>query len=197
MDIISLLLLAVGLSMDAFAVSICKGLAMPKLKLRHMLIVGAWFGGFQALMPMLGYLLGRRFIALIDSVAPWIAFGLLLIIGGNMIRESFSKSETDATDALGFKTMFLMAIATSIDALAVGVTFACVPVSVLKASALINTAVAVLIIGAVTFVISAAGVKAGNIFGTKYKNKAEFAGGLILILLGIKILLEHFGIISF
>lgn len=183
--------------MDAFAVSICKGLAMPKLKLRHMLIVGAWFGGFQALMPMLGYLLGRRFIALIDSVAPWIAFGLLLIIGGNMIRESFSKSETDATDALGFKTMFLMAIATSIDALAVGVTFACVPVSVLKASALINTAVAVLIIGAVTFVISAAGVKAGNIFGTKYKNKAEFAGGLILILLGIKILLEHFGIISF
>lgn len=197
MDIISLLLLAVGLSMDAFAVSICKGLAMPKLKLRHMLIVGAWFGGFQALMPMLGYLLGRRFIALIDSVAPWIAFGLLLIIGGNMIRESFSKSETDATDALGFKTMFLMAIATSIDALAVGVTFACVPVAVLKASALINTAVAVLIIGAVTFVISAAGVKAGNIFGTKYKNKAEFAGGLILILLGIKILLEHFGIISF
>lgn len=183
--------------MDAFAVSICKGLAMPKLKLRHMLIVGAWFGGFQALMPMLGYLLGRRFIALIDSVAPWIAFGLLLIIGGNMIRESFSKSETDATDALGFKTMFLMAIATSIDALAVGVTFACVPVAVLKASALINTAVAVLIIGAVTFVISAAGVKAGNIFGTKYKNKAEFAGGLILILLGIKILLEHFGIISF
>lgn len=197
MDIISLLLLAVGLSMDAFAVSICKGLAMPKLKLRHMLIVGAWFGGFQALMPMTGYLLGRRFIALIDSVAPWIAFVLLLVIGGNMIRESFSKEETDATDALGFKTMLLMAVATSIDALAVGITFACVPVSILKGTPLINTAAAVLIIGAVTFVISAAGVKAGNIFGTRYKNKAEFAGGLILILLGVKILLEHFGIISF
>ncbi len=197
MDIISLLLLAVGLSMDAFAVAVCKGLAMPKLKLRHMLIVGAWFGGFQALMPMTGYLLGRRFIALIDSVAPWIAFVLLLVIGGNMIRESFCKNETDATDALGFKTMFLMAVATSIDALAVGITFACVPVAVIKGNALINTAAAVLIIGAVTFVISAAGVKVGNIFGTRYKNKAEFAGGLILILLGVKILLEHFGIISF
>lgn len=197
MDIISLLLLAVGLSMDAFAVAVCKGLAMPKLKLRHMLIVGAWFGGFQALMPMTGYLLGRRFIALIDSVAPWIAFVLLLVIGGNMIRESFCKNETDATDALGFKTMFLMAVATSIDALAVGITFACVPVAVIKGNTLINTAAAVLIIGAVTFVISAAGVKVGNIFGTRYKNKAEFAGGLILILLGVKILLEHFGIISF
>lgn len=183
--------------MDAFAVAVCKGLAMPKLKLRHMLIVGAWFGGFQALMPMTGYLLGRRFIALIDSVAPWIAFVLLLVIGGNMIRESFCKNETDATDALGFKTMFLMAVATSIDALAVGITFACVPVAVIKGNTLINTAAAVLIIGAVTFVISAAGVKVGNIFGTRYKNKAEFAGGLILILLGVKILLEHFGIISF
>lgn len=197
MDIISLLLLAVGLSMDAFAVSICKGLAMPKLRIRHMLIVGAWFGGFQALMPMTGYLLGRRFIALVDSIAPWIAFVLLLVIGGNMIRESFSKEETDATDALGFKTMFLMAVATSIDALAVGITFACVPVAILKGTPLMNTAAAVLIIGAVTFVISAAGVKVGNIFGTRYKNKAEFAGGLILILLGVKILLEHFGIISF
>ena len=197
MDIISLLLLAVGLSMDAFAVSICKGLAMRELKLRHMLIIGTWFGGFQALMPMLGYLLGSRFVKFITSVAPWIAFGLLLIIGGNMIREAFSKEETEASDALGFKTMFLMAVATSIDALAVGITFACVPVAIFKASAFINTMVAVLIIGIVTFVISAAGVKAGNVFGTRYKNKAEFAGGLILILLGVKILLEHFGIISF
>lgn len=197
MDIFSLLLLAVGLSMDAFAVAVCKGLAMQKLRLKHMLIVGAWFGGFQALMPMLGYLLGSRFVKFITSVAPWIAFGLLLVIGANMIREAFSKEESEATDALGFKTMLLMAVATSIDALAVGITFACVPVKIFRAGAIVNTAAAVLIIGAVTFIISAAGVKAGNIFGTRYKNKAEFAGGVILILLGIKILLEHFGIISF
>lgn len=197
MDIITLLLLSVGLAMDAFAVSICKGLAMPKLKVSHMIIVGAWFGGFQALMPMIGYLLGSRFVQFITSVAPWIAFVLLFIIGGNMIRESFSKEESNATDALGFKTMFVMAIATSIDALAVGITFACVPVQIAAANALINTIIAVLIIGIITFIISAIGVKVGNVFGTRYKNKAEFAGGVILILLGIKIILEHFGIISF
>lgn len=197
MDIVSLLLLAVGLSMDAFAASICKGLAMPKLKFRHLLIVGAWFGGFQALMPMIGYLLGSRFVRFITSVAPWIAFGLLLVIGANMIREALSKEEPDASDALGFRPMLLMAVATSIDALAVGITFACVPVAILKASVPVNTIAAVLIIGAATFLISAAGVKVGNAFGARYKDKAEFAGGAILILLGVKILLEHFGIISF
>lgn len=197
MDLVSLLLLAVGLSMDAFAVAICKGLATPKLRLKHMLIVGAWFGGFQALMPMIGYLLSRRFIKFINSVAPWAAFGLLTVIGVNMIRESFSKKQEEETDALGFKTMLLMALATSIDALAVGVTFACVPVAVFKAGELVNTVAAVLFIGVTTFAISAAGCKVGNIFGTRYKNRAEFAGGVILILLGVKILLEHFGIISF
>ena len=197
MDLITLLLLAVGLSMDAFAVSICKGLAMKDLKFRHMLIVGAWFGGFQALMPMIGYLLGIRFVKLVNSVAPWIAFVLLALIGANMIRESFSKDEDQTSDALGFKTMLLMAIATSIDALAVGITFACVPVSIIHASALINTIAAVLIIGVTTFLLSMTGIKIGNVFGARYKNKAEFCGGVILILLGIKIILEHFGIIPF
>ena len=192
MDLLTLLLLTVGLSMDAFAVSICKGLAMKKLTLKHMIIVGAWFGGFQGLMPMTGYLLGIQFSRFINSVAPWIAFALLALIGINMIRESFSKEEDEETDALGFKTMLLMAIATSIDALAVGITFACVPVNIIEATALINTVIAVIIIGITTFILSMIGVKVGNIFGTKYKNKAEFAGGVILILLGIKIIVEHF-----
>lgn len=192
MDLLTLILLAVGLSMDAFAVSICKGLAMKKLSVRHMIIVGAWFGGFQGLMPMTGYLLGIQFSRFINSVAPWIAFALLALIGINMIRESFSKEEDEETDALGFKTMLLMAIATSIDALAVGITFACVPVNIIEATALINTVIAVIIIGITTFILSMIGVKVGNIFGTKYKNKAEFAGGVILILLGIKIIVEHF-----
>lgn len=192
MDLLTLILLAAGLSMDAFAVSICKGLAMKKLSVRHMIIVGAWFGGFQALMPMIGYLLGIQFSRFINSVAPWIAFALLALIGINMIRESFSKEEDAETDALGFKTMLLMAVATSIDALAVGITFACVPVNIIEATALINTVIAVIIIGITTFILSMIGVKVGNIFGTKYKNKAEFAGGVILILLGIKIIVEHF-----
>ncbi len=198
MDIITLLLLAVGLSMDAFAVSICKGLAMKKLTVRDSLIVGAWFGGFQALMPLIGYLLGSRFVRLVSAIAPWIAFALLVLIGGNMIREAVMKNEDeeDSTDALGFKTMFVMAVATSIDALAVGITFACVPVRIIPAPALLNTIIAVVIIGVGTFVISILGTKVGNVFGTKYKRKAEFAGGIILILLGVKILLEHFGIIS-
>ena len=178
--------------MDAFAVSICKGLAMKKLSLKHMVIVGAWFGGFQGLMPMTGYLLGIQFSRFINSVAPWIAFALLVLIGINMIRESFSKEEDEETDALGFKTMLLMAIATSIDALAVGITFACVPVNIIEATALINTVIAVIIIGITTFILSMIGVKVGNIFGTKYKNKAEFTGGVILIMLGIKIIVEHF-----
>ena len=192
MDLLTLLLLAVGPSMDAFAVSICKGLAMKKLSLKHMVIVGAWFGGFQGLMPMIGYLLGIQFSRFINSVAPWIAFALLVLIGINMIRESFSKEEDEETDALGFKTMLLMAIATSIDALAVGITFACVPVNIIEATALINTVIAVIIIGITTFILSMIGVKVGNIFGTKYKNKAEFTGGVILIMLGIKIIVEHF-----
>lgn len=192
MDLLTLLLLAVGLSMDAFAVSICKGLAMKKLTLKHMVIVGAWFGGFQGLMPMIGYLLGIQFSRFINSVAPWIAFALLVLIGINMIRESFSKEEDEETDALGFKTMLLMAIATSIDALAVGITFACVPVNIIEATASINTGIAVIIIGITTFILSMIGAKVGNIFGTKYKNKAEFTGGVILIMLGIKIIVEHF-----
>lgn len=194
MDLFTLILLAVGLSMDAFAVSICKGLAIKKLSFRHMLIIGSWFGGFQAIMPMIGYLLGMQFAKFVNSFAPWIAFILLLLIGINMIRESFSKEkkEGEETDAIGFKTMFFMAIATSIDALAVGITFACVPVSIIHAAALLNTILAVIIIGITTFIISVAGVKIGNIFGNIYKNKAEFIGGVILILLGIKIIVEHY-----
>lgn len=197
MDLITLLLLAVGLSMDAFAVAICKGLALPKLSFKHMAIVGAWFGGFQALMPLIGYFLGSRFVKFITMVSPWIAFGLLALIGGNMIRESFSKNEEEETADLGFKSMLIMAIATSIDALAVGITFACVPVAILPSGVTANTIFAAAVIGVTTFLLSVLGVRIGNVFGTKYKNKAEFAGGVILILLGVKIILEHFGIISF
>ncbi|MDO5573518.1 MAG: manganese efflux pump MntP family protein [bacterium] len=194
MGLIELLLLAVGLSMDAFAVSVCKGLAMKKISFRSGAICGVWFGGFQALMPMIGYILGSRFETYIEAVAPWIAFFLLVLIGGNMIRESLSKEEECAKADLDVKTMFLMAVATSIDALAVGITFACVPVRILAANAWINTIIAVIIIGIVTFILSCIGVKVGNVFGTKYKARAEFAGGLILILIGLKILLEHFGL---
>ena len=197
MDLITLLLLAVGLSMDAFAVAICKGLALPKLSFRHMAIVGAWFGGFQALMPLIGYFLGSRFVKFITTVSPWIAFGLLALIGGNMIRESFSKSEEEETADLGFMSMLIMAITTSIDALAVGITFACVPVAILPFNVTVNTFFAAAVIGITTFLLSVAGVKIGNVFGTRYKNKAEFAGGVILILLGVKIILDHFGVISF
>ena len=181
MSIIELILLSIGLAMDAFAVSICKGLSVKKLKPSHGIIAGAYFGGFQALMPLLGWLLGRQFEELIKSVDHWIAFGLLVLIGANMIRESFGEEESqDASFA--FKAMLPLAIATSIDALAVGVTFAFLDVNVILAISLI---------GAITFVISAAGVKIGNVFGSKYQSKAEFAGGAILIILGIKILVEH------
>lgn len=195
MGLIELLLLAVGLSMDAFAVSVCKGLAMKRISLKNCAICGVWFGGFQALMPLLGYLLGSRFERYIDAIAPWVAFILLALIGGNMIREACSKEEETAEAGLDVKTMFLMAVATSIDALAVGITFALVPVSLVASGALVNTLIAVAIIGVTTFILSCVGVKVGNIFGTKYKSKAEFAGGLILILLGVKILLQHFGIL--
>lgn len=183
MGIIELFILAVGLSMDAFAVSVCKGLAMEKCSFRKAAVCGVWFGGFQALMPAIGYLLGYRFRGYITAVDHWIAFVLLAFIGGNMIREAMSGEEETADASLDVKTMFLLAVATSIDALAVGVTFAFLPDT--------NIAAAVLFIGAVTFVLSSVGVKAGNVFGSRYKNKAEFAGGLILILLGAKILAEH------
>lgn len=187
MDLLSLLLLAVGLSMDAFAVSICKGLAVGKVKAKHMCIVGAWFGGFQALMPTVGYLLGTRFEKYITAVDHWIAFVLLMLIGANMIREALSKGEEEEADAsLSFKTMLLLAVATSIDALAVGVTFAFLQVNIVPAA---------LTIGATTFLISAIGVKVGSVFGLRYKKRAELAGGAILCLLGVKILLEHLGVL--
>lgn len=182
MGFIELFILAVGLSMDAFAVSVCKGLAMPKITVRKASIVGAWFGGFQALMPAIGYLLGSQFREKITAIDHWIAFILLGIIGINMIREACSNDEEQEDDSLDVKTMFLLAVATSIDALAVGITFAFLNVHIVAA---------VSFIGVTTFILSAAGVKIGNLFGTRYKSKAEFAGGAILILLGIKILLEH------
>ena len=189
MGIIELLLLAVGLSMDAFAVSVCKGLSERKLKLRNYIIVGAWFGGFQALMPLIGYFLGSAFEKYIVSIDHWIAFILLALIGGNMIRESFSKEEEKADANFGFKSMLLLAVATSIDAIAVGITFALISE--------INIFASVGIIGATTFIISAIGLKIGNVFGTKYKAKAELVGGIILVLIGVKILLEHLGVINF
>lgn len=194
MGIIELLLLATGLAMDAFAVSVCKGLSLRKISLKSCTICGAWFGSFQALMPLLGYIMGVSFYKYIEKIAPFIAFALLVFIGANMIKEALSK-EDGINASLGFNTMFLMAMATSIDALAVGITFACVPIRIFDTSALLNTFFAVLIIGVITFILSLLGVKLGNIFGSKYKSKAETLGGLILILLGIKILLEHFNIL--
>ena len=186
MGLIEPFILAVGLSMDAFAVSVCKGLAMPKITVKKTLIVGLWFGGFQALMPAIGYLLGVQFRDQITSIDHWIAFILLGIIGANMIKEACSGDCEEENDSLDIKTMFLLAVATSIDALAVGITFAFLNVHLLAA---------VSFIGVTTFTLSAIGVKIGNVFGTKYKSKAEFAGGVILILLGFKILLEHLGIL--
>ncbi len=182
MTLLTLFILAVGLSMDAFAVSICKGLAVEKYKLKYSLICGGWFGLFQALMPTIGWLLGNNFKSLIESIDHWIAFVLLAIIGINMIREALSKDEEEADPSFTFKTMLLLAIATSIDALMVGITFACLDV---------NIAVAVIFIGVCTFSISACGVKVGAVFGAKYKSSSEVVGGLILLAIGIKTLLEH------
>lgn len=182
MSLISLFLLAVGLSMDAFAVSVCKGLALKKIDLKKACIVGLWFGGFQALMPAVGYLLGSRFEKYITSIDHWIAFILLGIIGLSMIRESLSKDGEHTDASLDAKTMLPLAVATSIDALAVGVTFAFLKVDIVPA---------VLFIGCTTFLLSALGVKAGSVFGIKYKSRAELAGGVILVALGVKILLEH------
>lgn len=189
MGLLELFLIAVGLSMDAFAVSVCKGLSTQKLKIKHYLIIGAWFGGFQALMPTVGYFLGSTFEKYITSYDHWIAFVLLGFIGGNMIREGLSKEEEKANDSFAAKTMVVLAVATSIDALAVGITFALLPD--------VNIVAAVTFIGAITFIISALGLKVGNIFGMKYKSKAEIVGGVILILIGVKILLEHLGVINF
>ena len=184
MGLIELFLIAVGLSMDAFAVSVCKGLAMPKCTFKKAAIVSLWFGGFQALMPAIGYILGAQFQEAIASIDHWIAFVLLALIGGNMIHEALDNDEEEADASLDVKTMFLLAVATSIDALAIGITFAFLKVNIIPA---------VCFIGIVTFIISFAGVKFVNVFGARYKNKAEIVGGIILILLGLKILLEHLG----
>ena len=227
MGLLELFILAIGLSMDAFAVSICKGLALPKINLKSAGIVGLWFGAFQALMPLIGYLLGVNFRSYIVSIDHWIAFVLLALIGANMIKEALSdddeeeeaeirnlkrgpeegtigvcsldscsisptgqvalsRKDNGIKEILGFKTMFLLAVATSIDALAMGITFAFLNVNIIPA---------ISFIGVVTFTCSAIGVKIGNIFGLKYKSKAEIAGGVILILLGCKILIEHLGIL--
>ena len=187
MGLIELFLIAVGLSMDAFAVSVCKGLAMPKCTFKKAAIVGLWFGGFQALMPAIGYILGAQFQEAIASIDHWIAFVLLALIGGNMIHEALDNDEEEADASLNVKTMFLLAVATSIDALAIGITFAFLKINIIPA---------VCFIGIVTFIISFAGVKIGNVFGARYKNKAEIVGGVILILLGLKILLEHLGFLG-
>ena len=179
-----LFILAVGLSMDAFAVSVCKGLSLGKIKAKHMCLAGIWFGGFQALMPLVGYFLGSFFADVITKYSHWIAFALLAFLGAKMIKESFESEELD--DNMGWKTMLVLAVATRIDASAVGVTFAFLDVNILFA---------VIVIGVTTFAFSAAGVKIGSVFGEKYKSKAEIAGGIILILIGLKILLDGLGII--
>lgn len=189
MGLVELFLIAVGLSMDAFAVSVCKGLAMRQCTWKKSAIVGIYFGGFQAFMPTAGYLLGVRFKSVITSIDHWIAFILLGIIGVNMIKEALGDEEEceTANESLDVKTMLGLAVATSIDALAVGVTFAFLSVNIVPA---------VSFIGVITFTLSVAGVKIGNVFGTKYKAKAEVAGGIILILMGCKILLEHLGFLA-
>ena len=190
MGFVELFLIGIGLSMDAFAVSICKGLSVQHLRVRHMLLAGLYFGAFQALMPLLGYLLGAGFAGTIEAYDHWIAFLLLGLIGANMIREALSGGEREKqNDDFSFRAMLPLAVATSIDALAVGITLALLPG--------VNIAAAVLFIGCITFILSAVGLKVGNVFGLKYKNKAEMVGGAILILMGLKILLEHLGVIQF
>ena len=190
MGFVELFLLGVGLSMDAFAVSVCKGLAMKKATLKSQMTCGLWFGGFQALMPLIGFFLGALFADAIKSFDHWIAFGLLVLIGANMLKEALEQEcdccENQDAD-MSVKTMFVMAVATSIDALAVGISLAM--------AGDVNIWAAVALIGVTTCVLSALGVKIGNIFGSRYEKKAEFAGGVILILLGLKILLEHLGVI--
>ena len=186
MSLLELFILAVGLSMDAFAVSVCKGLSVRQLQIKHACITGVYFGGFQALMPLIGFLLGIQFQQYIVSIDHWIAFVLLCLIGINMVMES-SKDAEEFNDSFSASTMLPLAVATSIDALAVGVTFAFLQVSIIPA---------VLFIGCTTFVLSAIGVKIGNLFGARYKGKAELVGGIVLILMGCKILIEHLGLLK-
>lgn len=181
MSLAELFVIGIGLSMDAFAVSICKGLSVGKIKLKHMILAGLWFGGFQALMPLIGFFLGSAFEQYVVNIDHWVAFILLAIIGGNMIKESREKSD-EQNASFSFLTMLILAVATSIDALAVGITFAFLQVSILKA---------ITVIGCTTFIFSVMGIKVGSIFGTKYKSKAELFGGVVLIGMGLKILIEH------
>lgn len=188
MNLIELLLLSIGLAMDAFAVSICKGISMKKMEWKKSCIIGLWFGGFQALMPVIGYFLGTTFESFVTNIDHWIAFILLSFIGINMLKESFCKENEESESDMSFKTMLILAIATSIDALAVGITFAFLKVDLI---------LAICLIGITSFVLSIFGTKVGNKFGNKYEHKAEMIGGIILILLGLKILLEHLGVITF
>ncbi|MDD3205007.1 MAG: manganese efflux pump MntP family protein [Lachnospiraceae bacterium] len=182
LSIWELLIIAIGLSMDAFAVSICKGLSMKKMNWKNGIIAGLYFGVFQAAMPLIGYILGMQFQSFIQGVDHWIAFILLALIGLNMVKESRSKEEEKENDSFDVKTMLILAVATSIDALMVGITFAFLSVNIVPA---------VSFIGVITFTLSVIGIKIGNVFGAKYKSKAELAGGIILILMGTKILIQH------
>ena len=188
MGAIEILLISIGLAMDAFAVSVCKGLAMKKMSWKKAIIIGLYFGIFQAVMPVIGYFLGTTFERFITYVDHWVAFILLVGIGINMVKEAFNKESENRNDNVDMKTMLVLSIATSIDALAIGITFACLKIHIVMP---------VITIGLITFIISVIGVKIGNRFGDKYEKKAEIMGGVILILLGIKILLEHLGIINF
>ena len=188
MEFWEILVLGVGLSMDAFAVSVCKGLAVRRADLKTSLVCGAWFGAFQALMPLIGYFLGRMFADAIAAVDHWVAFFLLALVGGNMVKEALSGEEESATPDLSAKAMLPLAVATSIDALAVGISLAMV--------GSVNIWLAAAFIGICTVLLSALGVKIGNVFGSRYEKKAELAGGVILILLGVKILLEHLGVLT-
>ena len=187
MGTLELIVTAIALAMDAFAVAICKGLSTEKVKMKHMVITGAWFGGFQALMPLIGYLLGSTFEKYITNIDHWIAFALLALLGANMLKEAFTSCDECADASLGFSVMLTMAIATSIDALAVGITFALLPD--------VNIWIAIGSIGVITFIMSALGVKIGSVFGSKHKKLAEIFGGIVLIAIGTKILLEHLGVL--
>ena len=187
MSIVELMILSIGLAMDAFAVAVCKGISMKNMDWKKAAIIGLYFGGFQALMPAIGYFLGTTFEHLVTSIDHWIAFVLLVFIGSNMIKEAFGDDDGNEDDSFSVKTMSVLAVATSIDALTIGIMFGLLPdVSILSA---------VTLIGVTTFVLSAIGLKVGNVFGLKYKKKAEIAGGTILILIGVKVLAEHLGFI--
>ena len=188
MGTIEILLISIGLAMDAFAVSVCKGLAMKKMSWKKAISIGLYFGTFQAVMPIIGYFLGTTFERFITNVDHWVAFILLVGIGINMVKEAFNKESENRNDNVDVKTMLVLSIATSIDALAIGITFAFLKV---------NLILAVALIGVITFILAVIGTKIGNRFGDKYQNKAELVGGIILVLLGIKILLEHLNIIKF